>query len=57
MIINGFKSASVTKAIQSAEEIVSNVEHPFYEQSVCVSGMLYQFYLKALHCTGKPNHS
>ena len=57
MIINGFKSASVTKAIQSAEEIVSNVEHPFYEQSVCVSGMLYQFYLKVLHCTGKPNHS
>ena len=37
-IINGFKSAGVTEAIQSAQEIVAKAENPFCEYSV--SGML-----------------
>ena len=31
MIMNGFKSAGVTEAIKSAQEIVSKVENPFRE--------------------------
>ena len=30
-IINGFKSATVTEAIQSAQEIVTKAENPFCE--------------------------
>ena len=44
-IINGFKSAGVTEAIQSAQEIVTKVENSFREQSVRVSGILYRFHL------------
>ena len=49
-IINGFRSAGVTEAIQSAQEIVTKVEYLFREYpsmsiSVRVSGMLYRFRL------------
>ena len=43
-IINGFKSTGVTEAIQSAQEIVTEVENPFR-----VSSMLYRFHLYYVH--------
>ena len=44
-IINGFKSAGVTEAIQSAQEIETKVENPFREYHVRVPCMLYRFRL------------
>ena len=55
IILNGFKAASITEAVESANTVLERIENPFSEQqiwtTVYVLYLLYQeFDLKLLFC-------